>query len=82
MQHTIHALDGLCRQTRFVAVRLLQVIVKTLNFMSVESFQLDRAERRLDMVVDMLCVVQHSHGLHTSQVLPEPDVEPFTQRHL
>ena len=49
--------------------------------MSVQRFQLDRAERRLDMVVDMLCVVQHSHGLHTSQVLPEPDVEPLADGH-
>ena len=63
-------------------MRLLQVVIKALNFVCVERFQFDRAERRLDMVVDMLYVVQHSHGLHAAQILPEPDVEPFTQRHL
>ena len=81
MQHTIHALDGLCGQSRLVAVRLLQVVVKALNFVCVERFQLDRAERRLDMVVDMLCVVQHRHRLHAAQILYEPDIEPLTHGH-
>ena len=49
--------------------------------MSVESFQLDRAERRLDMVVDVLRVVQHRHRLHAAQILREPDIEPFADGH-
>ena len=49
--------------------------------MSVERFQFDRAERRLDMVVDVLRVVQHRHGLHAAQILREPNIEPFADGH-
>ena len=81
MQHTVYALDGLCGQSRLVAVRLLQVIIETLNFVCVERFQFDRAERRLDMVVDVLRVVQHRHRLHAAQILHEPDIEPLADGH-
>ena len=81
VQHTVYALDGLCGQPRLVAVQLLQVVVKTLNFVCVERFQFDRAERRLDMVIDMLRIVQHRHRLHAAQILPEPDIKPFADGH-
>ena len=81
MQHAVHALDGLCRQSRLVAVRLLQVVIKALNFVCVERFQFDRAECRLDMVLDVLRVVQHRHRLHAAQIIREPNIEPFADGH-
>ena len=62
-------------------MRLLQVVIKALNFVCVERFQFDRAECRLDMVLDVLRVVQHRHRLHAAQILPEPDIKPFADGH-
>lgn len=81
MEHTVDVLHGFGGQARFSILPSPQAIIKALDCVGAQRFQLYRPHSGSDVVFDMLGVVQHCHRLYAAQIVPLPDVQPLAHGH-
>ena len=77
MEDAVDVLDGLGG-----ASRSGQGVVKLLDGVGVQSFQLGGTQGRLQMLLRLLGVILLGQGLQVVQILGDPDIQPLAHGHL